>query len=67
MNMWLLIIEVVLISNKKEIFGCLYHSPNSSDSQFLDFFEELLSEKLEQYRNHITITGDFNINWASDQ
>lgn len=43
------------------IWVCVYHSPNSSHSDFLTKLDEIL----EQYRNtnkQIHVTGDFNIN-----
>lgn len=45
---------------KKVIYGVLYHSPNSSESDFLQFFETVCETILsESFLN--VIVGDFNI------
>lgn len=46
---------------KKGVYGVLYHSPNSSDCDFLQFFDNLCENVLKDSDLNI-IGGDFNIN-----
>lgn len=63
-NLWFVATEVI-IEGKKFIIACLYHSPSSSDSQFIEELEEILPNLLVREGNFILI-GDFNINMALD-
>jgi hypothetical protein len=49
---------------KKYIFGVLYHSPSSSDSEFIDLFDNWCEELFEISEDcEFVITGDFNIDF----
>jgi acetolactate synthase regulatory subunit len=51
--------------NKKCIYGTLYHSPSSSDAEFIDLFDNWCEELFEKAENcNIIITGDFNIDFS---
>jgi exonuclease III len=51
--------------NKKFIYGTVYHSPSSSDADFINFFENWCEEIFEKAENcDIIITGDFNIDFS---
>lgn len=62
MNTWITGIEVMISKQKIYIFT-VYHSPNSSDLEFLERLEEILSEWAVN-KGHILLVGDFNINMA---
>lgn len=59
-NTWFLSVKVRK-GIKKGLYSILYHSPNSSDTSFLDFFERMVETVLDEYENNILV-GDFNIN-----
>lgn len=59
MNMWMIGVEVVMNQTKYNIFA-IYHSPNSSDRNFLNKFEDCMAE-WTMHRNNLVILGDFNI------
>lgn len=46
------------------IFGGIYHSPSSSDRDFLDIFENWLQTIIADDKTNV-ISGDFNICWNS--
>lgn len=45
---------------------CVYHSPSSNDSVFLNFFEDWCNKFACNASLPLIITGDFNINWDSN-
>lgn len=59
-NMWALAVK---IKNKQidGIYSALYHSPNSSHTDFLNYLEEMLIETIDVSKLNI-VMGDFNIN-----
>lgn len=61
-NMWISGIEIRIEKHKYYVY-CLYHSPSSSDAEFLEKLEECL-ECLEPDATFIML-GDFNIDLAS--
>ena len=50
----------VTSSQCRGLWLCIYHSPNASDAEFLDRFENV--EELLSLNKPMKITGDFNIN-----
>ncbi|XP_067642463.1 uncharacterized protein [Eurosta solidaginis] len=60
LNVWCGIIKLKKFDIKWQI-GVLYHSPSSSDIEFLNHLDAILSEELESGTNSLLI-GDFNIN-----
>nr|CAI5820913.1 unnamed protein product [Callosobruchus analis] len=45
----------------------IYHSPNTSDTVFLDFLDGLLEELMSENKyDNIILLGDFNIDWRSE-
>lgn len=65
MNMWIAGIEVKIQRNRCLLY-CLYHSPSSSDIQFLNNFEELLENHIEK-DGQLIIMGDYNINYGRNE
>lgn len=59
-NIWCIIIKLKKVDKKFQI-GVLYHSPNTSDADFLDYLTEILLNKYDK-SNHNIVVGDFNIN-----
>lgn len=59
-NMWILAIKVKN-PNMKGTYAVLYHSPSTSDSEFIDLFEKWCEENVN-HEELITICGDFNVN-----
>ena len=60
------------IQNKKRIIS-LYRSPSQSKDEFDQFllnFEQLISDRISQHLNFISVTGDFNVRssfwWKND-
>lgn len=62
-NYWFVVIKIKVFG-KSVIVGNLYHSPSSSDSEFLEFFEHWC-EDLTDKEYPVLIMGDFNLNWLS--
>lgn len=63
-NMWIIGINICINKQKYTILN-LYHSPNSSDGDFLDKIEQIMIEYTEK-PGTLIITGDFNINLARE-
>lgn len=61
---WFLALKI-LNGFKKGIYGLLYHSPNDSDSDFLEFLENIWLENVVESNVDNLIAGDFNINWLN--
>jgi Reverse transcriptase (RNA-dependent DNA polymerase)/Endonuclease-reverse transcriptase len=52
-------------ASKKCIYAVIYHSPSSSDADFVEIFEEWCELLFERAENcDIIITGDFNIDFS---
>ena len=66
MNYWFVVIKL-LVLGKIYMVGNMYHSPSSSDSEFLEFFGQWCDslEDMTDRGQPILIVGDFNINWLS--
>ena len=62
-NWWAIIINVD-DKNFKGILIVVYHSPNSSDAEFLDFMENACNDEL--LKKNVIIMGDFNIDVKLD-
>lgn len=60
MNMWCIIIKIKKCALKWQ-FGVIYHSPSSSDADFVKYLNEIVTEHLKDSDNNLII-GDFNIN-----
>lgn len=58
-NVWYLSIKIKR-GGVNGIYSVLYHSPNSSHSNFLTYFEQILNENVDSEMMN-TIIGDFNI------
>lgn len=63
-NYWCKLLKIDFIT-KLCIVGCLYHSPSSSDSKFIEDFE-IICDVLSSCKNLCVLVGDFNINLLSD-
>lgn len=50
---------------KRGMYGLVYHSPNDSDSNFLEFLENTWLESVVESNVDNFIVGDFNINWLN--
>ena len=64
-NFELLFVKVTstkLKQHKNLICGCIYRSPNSSETDFLNNYEKLLTV-LKKVSNKIIIGGDFNLDF----
>lgn len=59
-NTWFLSLKV-LKGMKQGLYSVLYHSPNSNNSDFLEFFENIVENVLNIEEKNILV-GDFNIN-----
>lgn len=63
-NTWFLAIKTT--SNfKKGIYAVLYHSPSTSDLEFLDYLDNIFENILNENDLNL-ITGDFNINMLNN-
>jgi len=61
---WWSIIVYIEDKNCKGIVMVVYHSPNSSDSKFLDYLDNTCNEVI--LRQNVIIMGDFNIDLKRD-
>ena len=43
----------------------VYRSPNCSETEFCDAFEEAI-EEISENNNDIILAGDFNIHWSKE-
>lgn len=59
-NMWCIVIKTIKSTYNWQI-GLLYHSPNTSDAEFIRYIEEVLEECFSETNNNVFV-GDFNIN-----
>lgn len=59
---WFLGITVVR-GMKVGNYGCLYHSPSSSDHHFIAILENWLESFVDPSKLNV-LAGDFNINWC---
>lgn len=64
-NIWYLSIKVKR-GGIKGIYSVLYHSPNSSHANFLNYLEEILTENIDSAMTNVII-GDFNIDLMKSQ
>lgn len=60
-NLWVMTIQLIDTAING-LFTVLYHSPSTSDSSFIEYFENYL-ESVINYNKTNLIVGDFNINW----
>lgn len=58
---WFLAVDVKS-SALNGIYGGIYHSPSSSDTEFIDSYEEWLRSVFADERRNVFV-GDFNIRW----
>ncbi|XP_067624413.1 uncharacterized protein [Eurosta solidaginis] len=58
-NLWCIVIKTLNNTIKWQI-GLVYHSPNSSDAEFIKYIGEILEEYFSENENNVI--GDFNIN-----
>uniref|UniRef100_U5ENN7 Putative transposase n=1 Tax=Corethrella appendiculata TaxID=1370023 RepID=U5ENN7_9DIPT len=65
-NDWFLAISVIK-GDLKGNYCAIYHSPNSSDREFCDYFEENILENFIDNEKLNIILGDFNINWKCER
>lgn len=63
-NFWLLCIKIS-INKKHYILVCIYHSPSSSDADFLANFEQWY-QNINDIKCPKIIVGDFNIDWLQN-
>lgn len=63
-NYWCTLIKINFISSIWCV-GCLYHSPSSSDAQFLDNFEDIC-ENIVSNSNKFVLVGDFNLDFLTN-
>ena len=63
-NLWGLTIEVTK-SPINGIYSIIYHSPSSSDAQFIEFLTEYMEETFDDKKTYV-LTGDFNIDMNKD-
>ncbi|KAJ8927313.1 hypothetical protein NQ314_020227 [Rhamnusium bicolor] len=64
-NYWLLSVKISF--NKKNfVIVTLYHSPSSSDLDFMNMFEQWCEQNITDISCPVLIVGDFNINWLSN-
>lgn len=49
------------------IYAGVYHSPNASDSSFLNYIEQTWLPKIVDESKKIVIIGDFNIDWFNSR
>lgn len=61
-NVWLLTVRI--ISPYNATFTILYHSPSSSDSEFLEFLENWYDSNINSSEQNV-IVGDFNIDMCT--
>lgn len=61
---WFLAVKVVK-GLKRGVYGLLYHSPNGSDSEFLEYVEQTWLENILEENQMNLIAGDFNIDWRN--
>lgn len=61
-NFWLLSVKIS-VNNKHYVLVCIYHSPSSSDADFLRDFEEWC-QGIQDITCPRIIVGDFNIDWT---
>lgn len=62
-NMWILSIEIVKQKTINGQYTIIYHSPSSSDADFIRYFNEWVEKSHNEEKNHI-ICGDFNIDMS---
>lgn len=63
-NTWILSIEVTEHKTLNGQYTVVYHSPSSSDAEFLKFFSEWMENNNNEEKSHI-ICGDFNIDMST--
>ena len=63
-NVWITGVEIIKNSQKLLVF-CIYHSPTSSDADFLSYMEDFLEEYASKEGTLICI-GDFNIDMSKN-
>lgn len=64
-NMWITSIEIIKHRNLNGQYTVLYHSPSSSDADFIKFFEEWIEKNNTEEKQHV-ICGDFNIDISNN-
>ncbi|XP_067642338.1 uncharacterized protein gce isoform X1 [Eurosta solidaginis] len=64
MKIWTLTIKCIVDNNELYIMG-LYRSPNSSEREFCNTFQDKL-ETITEISKDFIIAGDFNIDWSKD-
>lgn len=63
---WFLALKVVK-GLKPGVYGLLYHSPNGSDYEFLEYLEQSWLDNILDDNQLNLIAGDFNINWENQR
>lgn len=61
-NTWLLAIKIIK-GFRNGVYVVVYHSPNASHSDFIEYFENWCDNMLDE-KDDVIITGDFNIDVA---
>lgn len=61
--MWILSIEIKQNNTLNGQYTILYHSPSSSVSNFINYFNEWIDKYHNEEKKHI-VCGDFNIDMA---
>ena len=64
-NLWFLVIKIRL-NNDYFILAGVYHSPNHSHIEFINFLENWLNQTLLNISHIFLMFGDFNINQSSN-
>ena len=64
-NLWFLVIKIRLNNDYFTLAG-VYHSPNHSHVEFINFLKNWLNKNLLNISHTFLIFGDFNINWSSN-
>ena len=64
-NLWFLVIKIRLNNDYFTLAG-VYHSPNHSHIEFINFLENWLNQNLLNISHTFLMFGDFNINWSSN-
>ena len=59
-NVWCIFVKLKHFNPKCQI-GVVYHSPSTSDANFINYLNDILGQNCENSENNILI-GDFNIN-----
>lgn len=62
-NVWILSIEIIERKNLNGQYTILYHSPSTSDANFIKYFDEWVEKNHKDEEKHI-ICGDFNIDMS---